>query len=228
MKLLATDYDGTFKSNPRSLQLNKVAIENFMSKGNKFAIVTGRNFNSIKKEINRYGIKYDYLACNNGLILFDNKDKIISSSVLSSDDLNFICDSAKKFGIKTPRLYNYYSRTDNNENILEVFLCFKNINSAREYIKNIESNLDNIKCFYVGPYIFISNKINKADAVSLISKRENIILDNIFTVGDYKNDIEMLEKYNGHKMLLSKPNLWFKQIPITRQVHTLVKKIDDR
>ena len=228
MKLLATDYDGTFKSNLRSLQLNKVAIEDFMNKGNKFAIVTGRNFKYIKKDINRYGIKYDYLACNNGLIVFDNKDNIINSSVLSSDDLNFICSAATEFGIKTPRLYNYYSKTNNNENILEVFLRFKNINSAREYIKNIESNLENIKCFYIGPYIFISNKINKADAVSLISERENIAQEDIFTVGDYKNDIEMLQMYNGHRMLFSKPNLWFKQIPTTRQVHSLVKKIDCR
>ena len=226
MKLLATDYDGTFKSNLRSLQLNKVAIENFMSNGNKFAIVTGRNFESIKKDINRYNIKYDYLSCNNGLIVFDNKDNIISSSILSSDDLNFICSSATEFGIKTPRLYNYYSRTNSNENVLEVFVRFKNINLAKQYIKSIESNLDNIKCFYIGTYVFISNKITKADAVSLISERENILSKDIFTVGDYKNDIEMLQMYNGHRMLFSKPNLWFKQLPTTRQVHTLIKKID--
>ena len=39
MKLLATDYDGTFKSDIKNLYINISAVNKFMESGNKFAII---------------------------------------------------------------------------------------------------------------------------------------------------------------------------------------------
>ena len=227
MKLLATDYDGTLYTDRSNLILNMKAINNFMSNGNKFAIITGRCYTSIKKEIEHYNIKYDYLACNNGLIVFDNKDNIINSSILSLEDLNILYDIATNFpGVKDIELYSFYDSTYSFRDVLEVYIKFKNINYAKEYKKYIESILPNISCYNSLNKLFISNNITKADAVAFIQQFNNINHNNIYTVGDNTNDLEMLEQYNGHKMLFSYPSLWFKKIPITREVHNLVKKIN--
>lgn len=227
MYLLATDYDGTFYTDIKNLYLNKKAVENLMKNGNKFAIVTGRSFDSIKKEINRYNIKYNYLSCNNGLVIFDNKDNIIKSSILSEDDLNFIYNSV----ISNPKvskveLYNLYTSTESMKEILELLVRFKTIKQAKEYKKYLESIKQNIICFRQLNKLFISNNINKADSVSYIQQLENIKPNDIYAVGDSANDIEMLERYNGYKMLYSSPELWLKKYPITSEVHALVKKIN--
>lgn len=229
MKLLATDYDGTLYTDKTNLMLNMEAINKFMSNGNKFAIITGRCFTSIKKEIKNYNIKYDYLACNNGLIVFDNKDNIVASSVLASKDLQKIYRKLNTNPeIRKIKFFNFYEDTSELNNILEMYVKFKDSTCARKYKRFFESNMPNIKCYNISNKLFIGNKKTKADAVSIIQQIHNIDNGNIYTVGDNLNDLEMLEKYNGHKMIYSYPSLWFKKIPVTREVHTLVKKINKK
>ena len=54
MKLLVSDYDGTLKSDIKNLMVNIEAINEFRKKGNHFSIATGRDYYSIKKEIDKY------------------------------------------------------------------------------------------------------------------------------------------------------------------------------
>ena len=56
MKLLASDYDRTLYTNEKNLMLNMKAIKKFRLYCNKFVLVTGRSFKSIKKEIEYYNI----------------------------------------------------------------------------------------------------------------------------------------------------------------------------
>lgn len=227
MKLLASDYDKTLYTNKRNLILNIDAINRFMKNGNKFAIVTGRSFLSIKQEIDCYNIKYDYLACNNGLIIFDNEDNIIDCSLLYMMDLYFIYESLNgNKDVQDIRLYSFKDSIYELNNILEVYAKFKNIKATIEYKKYVETKLSNIKCDNMRNKVFISNDRTKAYAVSFIQQLNNIDLKDVYTVGDNINDIDMLEKFKGYKMLLSNPNLWFKNLQTTRKVHTLIKKIN--
>ena len=87
-KLLVSDYDDTLYTSSKSLYFNILAIEKFRKNGNKFAIATGRNFISIDSLIRKYKIPYDYLICNDGSIIFDNKHNIISAHYLSNSEVN--------------------------------------------------------------------------------------------------------------------------------------------
>ena len=49
--------------------------------------------------------------------------------------------------------------------------------------------------------------------------------DDVITVGDNRNDLEMLTRYDGYKILTSYSCLYAKGIKTTREVHTLVKKM---
>jgi len=227
MKLLAADYDGTIKSDIKNLYLNIIEINKFREKGNKFAIVTGRSYKSIKREIKKYDIKYDYLSCNGGLIVFDSNDNIVSETFLNKDVIDFIRNiSLDDFNIEHLDFYNQYTTAKDFENILEAYIKFNNISSAKKFKQYIEEKFCNIKCNRNNSKIFIGEDITKREAVYQISQLENIHMKNIYTVGDASNDLEMLKAYNGYRVLYSYPSLWFKGIKVTPEVHTLVKKIN--
>lgn len=229
MKLLASDYDGTFKSDVKNLKINIQVIKDFMDKGNKFAIITGRSFKSIKKEIEKYNIEYHYLSCNNGLIIFDKDDNIVEASTLPKETLKLLYNIAdESLNVNRIKLYDFYDSTRNLDNVLEVALEFNNIKSAKEYKKYLQGILSDVSCYQVLNRLFIGNNQSKANAVEIIKHLEQINDKNIYTVGDNLNDLDMLQKYNGYRIGTSYPKLWFKRIPVTREVHTLIKKINKK
>ena len=92
MKLLVSDYDGTFNEDKSLSKINNNidAVKRFMSNGNLFAFATGRSFYSIKEETSCYKIPYDYLICNNGAMVFDANNNIIESNPLPQDEIEKI------------------------------------------------------------------------------------------------------------------------------------------
>lgn len=226
MKLLASDYDGTLKTNIKNLKININAIQKFRNEGNKFAIVTGRSYKSILNEIQTYEIEYDYLVCNNGLIIFNNKGDIICKSELNDKDFWYIYnDLGYNTNYKGIATYNFYGSTDNLKDMLEICVNFKSSKEAKYYKQHLEKRKKNLLCYKDRKQLFIGNKLTKADAIKYIQKLEDIESCDIYTIGDNKNDIEMLKEFNGYRMLFSYPNMWLENIPITKDVHTLIKKI---
>ena len=61
MKLLVSDYDGTFKESTKSgsVEKNVAAVKRFLDNGNMFSIATGRSYISIKRETDRFHIPYN-------------------------------------------------------------------------------------------------------------------------------------------------------------------------
>lgn len=226
MKLLVVDYDGTFKSNIKNLNINIKKINEFMKKGNKFVIATGREYKSLKDEINFYDIKYDYIICNNGLVIFDNMDNIVYINPLIKEELDFIYKFIKKEDkLDIIKLYNAYSSTVIPKDILEVLAVFETIKTAKKVKKELEKFKNELHCYQFEKSIFIGKCSTKATAIKEIEKIEDIKKEDIYTVGNDINDIEMLKEYNGYKMLNSNKQLLFQKIPIVRQVHTLAKKL---
>ena len=226
MKLLAADYDGTFKSNLKNLRININKVNEFMEQGNKFVIITGRSFKQIEPEIKKYNIKYNYLICNNGLIIFDNDNKIINYNLLPQNDLEFIYSSLLRwYRIKNVEAYSYLTTTLELKEVLEIHGTFYNEFHASVYKKNLEYVRNYLHCYQDKNNLFISLNLNKSDSIKFIQEKENLDKEQIFTVGDGLNDIEMLLEFNGYKMLKCDKKLLFKKIPTTYQVHKLIDKI---
>lgn len=70
MKLLAVDFDNTFFN-------GEDYANNFIEEGNIFIIITGRDIKSLLSDIDQTNLKYHYLVCNDGGIIFDNNLNII-------------------------------------------------------------------------------------------------------------------------------------------------------
>ena len=122
MKMLVSDYDKTLYTSEKSISQNKTAIDNFRNNGNIFVIASGREYKYIKDKANKYNINYDYLICNNGSIIFDNKDNIIFASYLEIEIvlklLKYLYNYKNYFNKIT--LYNDKDETIDFNNILEI------------------------------------------------------------------------------------------------------------
>ena len=76
MKLLVSDYDLTLNSFDYDVRFNMYFIEKFQRDGNLFFLNTGRNYESIRREISKYRINFDYLGCCDGNLVL-NKNMML-------------------------------------------------------------------------------------------------------------------------------------------------------
>lgn len=235
MKFLISDYDGTLKpfdENPNFIEnytfnKNIHEVNNFVKQGNLFMISTGRSTESIKKEIQKYKILYNYLSSYNGRVVLDKDNKLINAKYI---DENFIKEiNSIKENIKDIMLYNEFGKTIEKNNLIYIYITVDNLKICKEIIEKIEVKYPNIKISYnyLLKRMVIRTEFNKSLGIKKLLEKENISIskENIFTIGDESNDLEMLNDYNGYHVLLSNPNLYLNINNPISSVHKLIKKI---
>lgn len=224
MLLLASDYDKTLKTTEYDLRLNIKFLKKFIDNGNIFLLNTGRPYESIKREIDKYDIPFNFLGCNDGNIMFDNSSNILYTADMNNNlynELNYICDKFKI--LVKPIIFN--------DKILEFELITLHIDK----IFWLELHKFMIKyklCFKVfkesdGYHIYIySNLINKKTPIEYLKKSFDISYSDIYTIGDHYNDLEMIRDYNGYSMKWAKKEVKAVSIDTCLTVASLIKKID--
>lgn len=228
MKLLVSDYDGTFNEDNRLSKINKNidAVRRFMDNGHVFAFATGRSYDSIKKEITKYHIPYNYLICSNGSAVFDHKDRVLFQNTILVDTVKKTLRYLNKLGfVKSLELRDAYGRsTSDYNNVCEIVctLKFKNSLDARMVREEI-AFLDSFSFMNV---VIFKEELDKKDGIYVVSGIEGIRKEDIYTIGDASNDKGMLEEFNGFKMPYSYPEIMFSEARIVRSVKSLVRKIE--
>jgi len=233
MKLLVSDYDGTIKTfdkNPNLIESyifknNIKEINAFVNNDNKFIIATGRNTTSIQKEINKYKILYNYLISYNGRVIVDKDNNILNAEYIDND---FICELDNLY-MKDLTLYNEYKETNYENKLIYIYVTLgsrKNINDYINYLKDKYPNLE-ISYNILFNTLIVRRKYNKLMAINELLGLNIIDInrEDIITIGDDKNDKEMIKYYNGYRMLISNPKLLFTTNNVATSVHKLIKKI---
>ncbi len=212
-KIVFSDYDGTIYIEENEMEKNVKAIEKYRKLGGKFIIVTGRSKNSIDGVIRKYNIQYDYLILNNGSIIFDNKGNKIYEEFIKPEISSKIIKYLKN---KSNIEILYYDENDKvkytNQELLKIRIKTKN----RETVKEIEKEInqlfkDEVIAHASFPTIYYENinydhtdivsiKAGKERAINELLKILNIKKEEVVTVGDGRNDIEMIKQYNGYSM----------------------------
>ena len=86
MKIAFSDYDGTLSVPEEGVATETIAsIHAWRDAGNKFGIVTGRDYSLIDKEARAYQIPVDFYICCNGAAIHETDGSVISSTPLSYD-----------------------------------------------------------------------------------------------------------------------------------------------
>ena len=144
-KLLVSDYDKTLKvnydfKNDLLMKINVKAIKKFLSEGNVFMLNTGRAFDSIKDEIIKNNIPYSYLACNDGTLLLDNKDRLLKMYDITNPLYNYeylvTTFNTKKIDYTIDGGYIVLSQDTfaNNPNIADKYYLNYNIVDGKVYL----------------------------------------------------------------------------------------------
>ena len=196
MKILASDFDETiyFPDNNELNEKNINSIKNFISKGNIFCIITGRNYTDLKKYLNDLDIPYSYLICEDGAKIFNNMDYCLDTTYMKEEDINKIIPLIEK---EDYYLDDGYNETNNINDTVKVVVNCSDKSKANELINTINK--------YVDTYIYASNEhinivdknINKQKGLEKLFYIENFDFNNLFVIGDNDNDLEMIKEYNG-------------------------------
>lgn len=205
-KVLVVDYDRTLFINNDDVLNNINSINKFRKNGNIFIIATGRTYNSLKKEIDKYNIEYDYLILNHGSLVI-KKDK--STLFHYKIDRNILFDITNYLSKYKPKsvMYSYYTEDTsniNNPDISKITIGFqKDIETFKKVMMDVVKKYNNKLNIYFTQNFeieIISKETNKSKAIDLLMKKVNFKKENIYTIGDSYTDIEMINDYNGSCM----------------------------
>ena len=202
MNLLVSDYDQTVSTDDLSIRFNIKKINKFRKDGNLFMLSTGREYLSIKNEVKKWNIKYDYLSCADGTTMYDRDDKLIFISKMDKDDVKVSEFLKKQYGQKI-NIYDIISDNSNipEEKVIQIF-DINFIQISRDITKFLDENLinstysTNLNCIYLK-----HKEASKALTIRCLENEIGIEKRNIFTIGDHNNDYEMIRDYNGFTML---------------------------
>lgn len=212
-KIVISDYDGTIFIRESDMKRNVESIEKYRKSGGKFVIATGRSKTSIDKVIEKYGIQYDYMILNNGSIILGNDgNKIYEQFIMPEVSFKIVKYLEYKANIEVL----FYDENDkvkyNGQKLLKIRV--KTVN--REKTKELENEINYLFGDEVLAHAnFLANYYDYSDydhidIVSIHAGKEkgiawllewlNIRKEEVVTVGDAENDIEMIKQYNGYSM----------------------------
>ncbi len=207
MKILASDFDNTiyFPDNDELTKDNIESIKKFITKGNIFCVITGRNYTDLKVYLNKYNIPYSYLICEDGAKIFNNMDYCIDTTYLDEemiDEIKSILDEIKC----DYYLDDGYNKTEYLKDVVKIVVNCKDQKEKDRIVKIIKEKVD-IHIYASRTHVNIINKIvNKKYALNKLIELEDLKAK-IYVIGDNDNDYEMLESFNGgvikkhHKVL---------------------------
>lgn len=82
MKIAACDFDGTLYRDGAVSGEDLAAIAEWRAAGNAFGIVTGRGRHTLLRDVERLAVPYDFLICNNGAMICDEKGRDVYCAAL--------------------------------------------------------------------------------------------------------------------------------------------------
>jgi len=189
MKILVSDFDLTLFDN--NYDENIEIINSLTENDNIFVIATGRSIELLKKDLKK--INFKYLICSDGSVILDDKFNILKSIVFDKKIITEIITLLKN----DSNLINL--KIDENINgISGVYAVFNDLGYAREKLNYIISHYD-VNGYVSTHGINIINKgVSKVTGIEYIKKLINVEDNDIYTIGDNVNDLEMISKYNGY------------------------------
>lgn len=225
MKLLVTDYDNTlelhydFTDNASILKRNIIAINKFMQK-NLVCIATGRHFDAIYKTLTDNDVKFNYLCANNGAELYDKNYKLLFCLPIDEQDLKILLTLKQNVFFRNPHKSKLISSAN---------LYLYDLKDYEEIRRYLDSNLKSSFVEYKFPKIkIINNRCNKLNIIDIISKIENIDDENIYTIGDDVNDIQMILRYDGYSLTTANEEVKKVTSKLVSELNQLIEYIDIR
>lgn len=198
--LICTDVDGTFSITEENIR----AIKEFQAEGGRFTVATGRNISYIDEFFSSLEIKPNAPAimCNGAVIYDYLNDKIIQENFISPESFEEFLKTADKFQVqmrisqrgKTHETENVFAPSDlieYDKMYKAVWHTLDKMAALEEYVtENFSNDFEISKS--CRSLIEVNKKgISKSSGTLFV--KEYTKSRTLICVGDYGNDIPMLE-----------------------------------
>lgn len=217
MYILASDFDGTLYFGDIS-EKNREAIKKFRAAGNKFGIVTGRDYWMYETLITE-GIEFDFVIALNGAMAIDtdgsffwceraeNKNGIVRSMTkyLGENYHTFmVCILEKKrHTFCVNRKIAEGSLPAEEADCIPEFTLLHSVFQTDEDARNAVTEIngrwgDFVNAHQNGRCVDIPPKgIDKGQGVARYAESVGVDVNNIYCVGDNMNDMAMIIRFHG-------------------------------
>lgn len=213
MNLIVSDFDGTFfdKNYDKNIEL----IQKY---DNDFVIATGRNIESLKKDLK---IDCKYYICNDGGYILDNNYNLIYRNYINKDTVEKLYSRMIELGYDDYFFDNLETFSKEKlDNINKLSIKIKDTNAIKD-MEYLLKDLDDIYAYISTNWINIMNiDSKKENAIEYISKSNNY--NKIIVIGNDINDYEMLKKYDGY-LISNVDNKDFKVIKNFLEIEDIIK-----
>lgn len=220
-KLVALDMDGTLLDKKHLLRDEVIdAIKKVQEKGIKVVLVSGRDFKALKPFLRELNIQ-DLIIGMNGCKVYNNKGEVVFSESLEPSigkEIIRFCEKEHKFNILFINGNTYVSKSNNylgheyytgesievgqlsnfyKDNMLLDKIIVVDQHQQLLKIKEAldEDFLEKINIEFTLPMFLemFSNKVNKGLMLERVAKYYNINREEILAIGDWDNDIPMID-----------------------------------
>lgn len=208
MKILASDFDNTiyYLDDKDKNKKNIEAIKKFISYGNTFCIITGRNYTDLKVILRENNIPYTYLICTDGAQIFNNVDYCIDTTHLTKDEIEKVKEILNELECDY-YLDDGYNKTEYLDDCVKIVVNCIDEKEKERIVKVVKESID-IHIYASRFHVNIINKsVNKMVAIKKLFNLEELDYNDLYVIGDNDNDYEMLKEFRGavikkhHKVL---------------------------
>ena len=218
MKLIASDYDGTFTNRGGVDDARRQAVARWQAAGNKFGIVSGRSIDFLPPSLEEDGVQCDYFIANNGAVITDGTGSVLIEEHCDGElalpliqallDLGcpygsvttaFPCtvyrelkeSKAGRFTVIEPPVIPYFHQIST---ILPTFEEAAQVTEAiRKQFGQWLNPLQNGRCIDIVPA-----GIDKAAGIRKLIALWNIAEKDVIAVGDNVNDAAMIAAFPAY------------------------------
>ncbi len=192
-KLIATDFDGTFRRRRGVSERDKAAVREWRAAGGYFGFVTGRgtDFFGTVKEL---GIEVDYFLLYNGALLAGPDGETLKEYLIPRDTFAALAEFFRGLPDAVshdepgdaPFYHQYYA-------------CFGSPKQALAAAREANRRFGNeVTAFVNGPHVNVGKKgSSKAQGVYDALAQFGLPADAAAVFGDDYNDMEMIEAHGG-------------------------------
>ena len=208
MKIIASDFDGTLYRNRIITDRDKNAILQWQKDGNAFGIVTGRG-RDILETAAEHGIKLDYAIAYNGALVLNEKGEVLYEDWFQRGIAKEYYDFAYSTEYQFAHPYNCTVDENDTSKEHQLTLLLKDSEDAKEFAKLLNEKFEGrLTSFSNGQWInTVKYGTSKATGIEHYAELFGVDRKDIYTVGDFFNDLPMLQAFDGYVVSTCHPEM---------------------
>lgn len=209
MKIIATDFDGTFRRSGEISKSDMEAVRKWQAAGNLFGFSTGRGYCNIVETGRNVGV--DFIVCCGGAAVYSGEGELIWEATYEKDTLERLLEISDRMDVGRCTAYSGLDRweirrggvvTPIPEDVSKIQVC-SFASEAKETSKAFAEEVNRLipeyaKAHLNGRHIdLVAAGVTKSSGIRALMQIHGLTDGDVITVGDNYNDYDMIKDFNG-------------------------------